>query len=71
MLAEDLKNKIKELKVKYDGIERASDIPSLEARDAELRKAQEDPDLYSDLKRAEQINRDAKAVGDKLAALKK
>ena len=43
----------------------------LEARDAELRKAQEDPDLYSDLKRAEHINREAKTVGDKLAALKK
>ena len=71
MLAEDLKNKIKELRAKFDGIEKASDIPALEARDAELRKAQEDPDLYSDLKRAEQINRDAKAVGDKLAALKK
>ena len=36
-----------------------------------MRKQQEDPDLYADMKHAEQVNRDAKAVGDKLAALKK
>lgn len=71
MLADELKIKIKELRAKFDGIEQASDIPALEARNAELKKAQEDPDLYSDLKRAEQINRDAKAVGDKLSALVK
>ena len=71
MLADELKSKIKELKAKFDGIEQASDIPALEKRDAELKKAQEDPDLYSDLKRAEQINRDAKAVSDKLSSLVK
>ena len=71
MLAEDLKSKVKELKAKFEGIEQASDIPALEKRNAELKKAQEDPDLYSDLKRAEQVNRDAKAVGDKLSSLVK
>ena len=71
MLAEDLKNKIKELRAKFDGIEKASDIPALEARNEQLKAAQSDPDLYSDLKRAEQVNREAKTVGDKLGALKK
>ena len=71
MLVDDLKNKVKELKGKFESIEKASDIPALEKRDEELRKQQEDPDLYADMKHAEQVNRDAKAVGDKLAALKK
>ncbi len=71
MLVDDLKNKLKEYKSKFESIENASDIAALEARDAQLRKQQEDPDLYADLKRAEQVNRDAKAVGDKLSALKK
>lgn len=71
MLVDDLKNKVKELQSKFESIEKASDIPGLEMRDAELRKEQENPDLYSDLKHAEQVNREAKAVNDKLTALKK
>ena len=71
MLVDDLKNKVKELQSKFESIEKASDIPGLEVRDAELRKEQENPDLYSDLKHAEQVNREAKAVNDKLTALKK
>ena len=43
MLVDDLKNKVKELKGKFESIEKASDIPALEKRDEELRKQQEDP----------------------------
>ena len=71
MLADDLKVKIKELKTKFDGIEAASDIPALTAKYEQLRKEQEDPELYSDLKRAERINREAKNAGDKLEAVTK
>ena len=71
MLVDDLKIKIKELRVKFDGIEESADLPSLTAKFDELRKKQEDPDLYSDLKRAEQITREAKHVGDKLNSILK
>lgn len=71
MLADDLKIKIKEYKTKLEGIENSVDIPALSARCEELRKQQEDPDLYLDLKRAEQINREAKNVSDKLQSLLK
>ena len=71
MLADDLKVKIKELKTKFDGIEAASDIPALTAKYEQLRKEQEDPELYSDRKRAERINREAKNAGDKLEAVTK
>ncbi len=71
MLADDLKIKIKEMKSKFDGIENAADLPVLKSRYEELRKEQENPDLYSDLKRAEQINKEAKNVGDKIESIEK
>ncbi|MBQ7226979.1 MAG: peptide chain release factor 2 [Clostridia bacterium] len=71
MLVDDLKLKIKELRAKFDGIEESADLPALTEKFESLRKKQEDPDLYSDLKRAEQINREAKNVGDKLNSILK
>ena len=71
MLADDLKIKIKEYKTKLDGIETAADVPALREKYDKLRKEQEDPDLYLDLKRAEHINREAKNAGDKLQSITK
>lgn len=71
MLADDLKIKIKEYKAKLEGIETAADLPELQKKCDELRAAQEDPDLYLDLKRAEHINREAKNAGDKLHSIVK
>ena len=71
MLADDLKVKIKEYTSKLEGVESAADLPALRARVEELKKEQEDPDLYLDLKRAEAINREAKNAGDKLEAITK
>lgn len=71
MLSDDLKIKLKEMIAKLDGIESAADLPVLQAKYDELRKEQENPDLYLDLKRAEQINREAKNIGDKLDGILK
>lgn len=71
MLADDLKVKIKEYTSKLEGVESAADLPALRARVEGLKKEQEDPDLYLDLKRAEAINREAKNAGDKLEAITK
>lgn len=66
MVIDEIKNKIKEMKAKLSGIEEASDIEALKKRNEELKKEQESPDLYLDLKHAEAVNREAKAVSDKL-----
>ncbi len=71
MLSDDLKIKLKEMVAKLDGIEAAADLPALQKKYDELRKEQEDPDLYLDLKRAEHINREAKNAGDKLGGIMK
>lgn len=69
MIADELKNKIKELKAKLDGIEEAARLPELKERNEELKREQESPDLYLDLKHAEKVNREAKAVSDKLEGI--
>lgn len=66
MLIDDIKIKIKEYSAKFAGICQAVDLDNLRKMDTELRAKQEDPDLYLDIKKAEGINREAKAIADKL-----
>lgn len=70
MLLDDVKNKIKELTATFDGCCAAFDIEKMEARKKELSAMQEDPELYKDLKKAQDINIEAKYLSDELSELK-
>jgi peptide chain release factor 2 len=66
---DDYKFKLKNLSAKFDDCCRAFDENKMKARQAELDKIQQSPDLYSNPKRAAEINSEAKYLSDKLAEL--
>ena len=66
IVLDEEKVKIKALKTKFDGCLAAFDEQKIKDRLAELAKIQEDPELFKDLKRAQSINAEAKALSDRL-----
>ncbi|MBE5730453.1 MAG: peptide chain release factor 2 [Clostridiales bacterium] len=70
IVLDDEKSKIKALKAKFEGCCEAFDTDKMEERLRELTALQEDPELFKDLKRAQGINAEAKAVSDRLDDLK-
>lgn len=70
IVLDDEKAKIKALKAKFEGCCEAFDTVKMEDRLRELTALQEDPELFKDLKRAQSINAEAKAVSDRLDDLK-
>ncbi|MBR6773789.1 MAG: peptide chain release factor 2 [Clostridia bacterium] len=66
---DDYKFKLKNLSAKFDDCCRAFDEDKMKARQAELDELQQSPDLYSNPKRAAEINAEAKYLSDKLAEL--
>ena len=54
-ILDDIKSKYKELKDKFDSCAAAVDLSALKNRRAEVEKEQQSPDLYSDLKRAQDV----------------
>ena len=69
LILDDLKFNLKNLTVKFEGVCTAFDTDKLNARATELEALQADPNLYSDPKRAAEINSEAKFIGDRLKAL--
>lgn len=67
---DDYKFRLKNLTAKFDDCCKAFDVDKMNERAAELDKLQSDPNLYSDPKRAAQINSEAKYISDKLAMLR-
>ena len=70
IVLDDEKAKIKALKAKFEGCCEAFDTEKMEDRLRELTALQEDPELFKDLKRAQSINAEAKALSDRLDDLK-
>ncbi len=70
LILDDLKFNLKNLRQKFDECCEAIDLEKLENRESELDRLQQDPDLFKDLKRAQEINSEAKNLKDKLKELK-
>ena len=70
IVLDEIKARIKALKIKFEGCCEAFDVPKIEGRLAELTALQEDPELFKDLKRAQTINAEAKNLTDRLDDLK-
>ena len=68
-ILDDYKFKLKAVKAKFDESCLAFDTEKMKARYAELDELRSSPDLYSDPKRAAQINSEAKYISDQLARL--
>ena len=66
VVLDDIKARIKALKTKFDGCLEFFDPNKLTQRKKELALLQEDPELFKDVKRAQNINAEAKAVNYKL-----
>ena len=68
MLIDSLKEQLKVLSAKIGSVVAAAGLDKLRLRLGELDKAREDPDLYKNLKFAQSVNMEAKAVYDKINA---
>ena len=66
IVLDEIKAKLKSLSEKFDECVEAIDLKKLKTRAEELDVLQQDPDLFKDLKRAQQINSEAKSVKDKI-----
>ena len=69
IVLDEIKARIKAIKTKFEGCCEAFDIKKIESRKAELTALQEDPELFKDIKRAQSINAEAKALSDRLSEL--
>lgn len=69
LILDDYKLKAKALSLEFDECCKAFDLDNMNARLGELDALQQSPDLYSDIKRAAEINAEAKYLSDKLALL--
>lgn len=67
LILDDIKAKYRELADKFDGCLQAVDMTALKQRRAEVEQIQQSPDLYSDLKKAQAINTEAKYLDNKIA----
>ncbi len=66
IVLDEIKTNLKTLSEKFDECVEAIDLAKLKTREAELDVLQQDPDLFKDLKRAQEINSEAKSVKDKI-----
>jgi peptide chain release factor 2 len=66
IVLDEIKANLKALSEKFDESAQAIDVVKLKVREAELDKLQQDPDLFKDLKRAQEINSEAKRLKDKI-----
>lgn len=66
---DDYKFRLKNLSAKFDDCCKAFDTDKMNARAAELDEIRQAPDLYSDPKRAAEVNSEAKYISDKLGEL--
>ncbi|MBE5732169.1 MAG: peptide chain release factor 2 [Clostridiales bacterium] len=66
MVLDEIKTNLKTLSEKFDECVEAIDLTKLKQREEELDVLQQDPDLFKDLKRAQEINSEAKSVKDKI-----
>lgn len=66
IILDDIKAKYKELKDKFDSCAAAVDLTALKERRTEVEAVQQSPDLYSDLKKAQAVNSEAKYLDDKI-----
>ena len=71
ILIEELKNNVKDLQGKLNGIENSLDIPKLTEELAQLNEQQHKPDFWDDVKTAQQVSQRAKNIEDKMAAFRK
>lgn len=71
LILDDIKLKYKELKEKFDTCAAAVDLTALKSRREEVDKLQQDPNLYSDLKRAQALGSEAKYLDTKIALVEK
>jgi peptide chain release factor 2 len=69
LILDDAKNELKALTEKFDGVLTAFDADKMKRREEELDAIQQDPNLYSDVKRAQEINTEAKNLKDKIKEL--
>ena len=67
LILDDIKIKYTQLKDKFDVCAQAVDLSALKSRRAEVEVEQQSPDLYSDLKRAQAVNSEAKYLDNKIA----
>lgn len=67
LILDEVKNTLKNLDSKYEKVIEALNIEKIKNREKELDEIQQDPDLFKDVKRAQEINMEAKSVKDKLA----
>ncbi len=70
LILDEQKQRIKTLKNKFDGCCEAFNEGELSDKLASLNEAQQDPELYKDLKRAQSINSEAKYISSLLSDLK-
>ena len=71
ILIEELKNNVKDLQGKLNGIENSLDIPKLTEELAQLNEQQHKPDFWDDVKTAQQVSQRAKNIEDKIADFRK
>jgi peptide chain release factor 2 len=69
IILDDAKNELKALTEKFDGVLTAFDTDKMKRREEELDAIQQDPNLYNDIKRAQEINTEAKNLKDKIKEL--
>lgn len=69
IILDDEKYALKQLSAKFDECCEVLNIEKLTAREKELDTLQQDPDLFKDLKKAQQINMESKSVKNKLAMI--
>ena len=70
LILDEQKQRIKTLKNKFDGCCEAFNEGELSDKLASLNEAQQDPELYKDLKRAQSINSEAKYISSLLSDFK-
>ena len=66
VVLDEIKANLKSLSEKFRECVEALDMEKLRARERELDELQQDPNLFKDLKRAQEINSEAKNLKDKL-----
>ena len=71
LILDDLKFKLKNLRTLFDGVCKAFDVEHLKKKADDLARQQQDPDLYSNPKRAAEINAEAKYTQERLSTLKR
>ncbi len=69
IVLDETKANLKALSEKFDECVEAINLEKLKTRESELDDLQQDPDLFKDLKRAQEINSEAKSVKDKIAEI--